>query len=60
MGEDPRVTAARDLLADEHHALYSPDPDATAWTPEAIAERLTRMRAALRELLAYVDEGGSR
>ncbi len=57
--EDPRITAAREVLAAAALATYCTDPDAPEWTPEAVLDRHGRLRYVLSQLLAYVDEGAS-
>mgnify|MGYP001594665765 CR=1 FL=1 len=58
--EDPRITAARKVLADVERTLYyDPDPDFNEWSNNAIAERHGDLYRALADLLAYIDEGAS-
>jgi len=56
VNEDPRVTAAREVLAETNAAIDAPDPDLLDWSPHMVAARHARLRSALALLLAYVDE----
>ena len=58
--EDPRITAARKVLADVERALYyDADPDLTEWSNNAIAARHGELYRALTDLLVYIDEEAS-